>query len=423
MTIWEIGAPAGRVEQSCLRGGLLKLLIAAGLLLPGAPFAPHPAEAKLERMSFGDWSLRCRENNYCIAEAEGTASNGEAFRLKVERGGKPEAGVYVTLRPETPLSEGVTARIEVSGTGENYGFFGKAGQIYKGNEMTFGGVADRPLIENLRLGLTARVQIEFGGKDGTLGYDVPLTGLTHALLRMDQEQGRIGKRDAIVAWGGVPADASLELNRLASSAQGAKEKAAPASPPNASASTALAAPQAPASDLPAPVMPSQEVASAMLIYDVNEIPEKVRFLGYSGLNCQLDEAVPGFGAQVFVAGDEETWIVPCEMADANVPYYMARYVAFNPDITTWLEFETPPGLNEPNHALVNNLTYDPQTRQVTGTTYSSPNYDCGVFERHEEMAESGEYELVEYLEKAQCDGVIGSPDGWPLFWSIGEMGN
>ncbi|WP_417685396.1 DUF1176 domain-containing protein [Roseibium sp.] len=403
-------------------GSHIKAFVAASLIYPASLTAIPSAHAALERTPFADWSLRCQDNNYCIAETEGTASNGEAFKLKIERGAKPGSDVYVTLRPKTTLAEGTTARIEVSGEEENYGFFGKAGQIYQGNEMTFGGAADRALVENLRLGLTARIQIEFGGKKGTLSYEVALTGLTHALLRMDEEQGRIGKLDAIVAWGGVPADAQLALDHTASAPRQAEEKQAnaarntpPASPP----------PAAPENDLPPPVMPSQDLADggSMLIYDVNEIPERVQFLGYSGLNCQLDETVPGFGAQLHVAGDEETWIVPCQMADANVPYYMARHISFNPDLTEWLEFETPPAFNEANHALVNNLFYDPQTRQVTGTTYHSPNYDCGVFERHEEMAESGQYELVEYLEKTDCDGVTGPPEGWPRSWSIDEMGN
>ncbi|WP_417666766.1 DUF1176 domain-containing protein [Roseibium sp.] len=401
---------------------MLKIAVVSAIALPGTLLASPAVHAALEKAAFGDWSLRCRENNYCIAEAEGTASNGEAFRLKVERGAKPGSDVYVTLRPKTPLAEGMMARIEVAGEEENYGFFGKAGQIYEGNEMTFGGDADRALIENLRLGLTAQVQIEFGGKQGTLRYKVPLTGLTHALLRMDQEQGRIGKLDAIVAWGGVPADAKLDLEQVASSPRPAREK--PARTDVAAAPPAPPPPPAPANDIPPPIMPSQDLANGDggLVYDVNEIPERVQFLGYSGLNCQLDEVVPAFGAQYYTAGDEETWIVPCEMADANVPYYMARHISFNPDLTEWLEFETPPSFNEPNHALINNLVYDPQTRQVTGTTYHSPNYDCGAFERHEEMAESGEYELVEYLEKTSCDGVPGPPEGWPRSWSIDEMG-
>lgn len=145
-------------------------------------------------------------------------------------------------------------------------------------------------------------------------------------------------------------------------------------------------------------------------------------MGYRTLDCQLEETVPAFGAQYYAEGDVETWVVPCQMADANVPYYMAIHIPFNPSLDEWKEFETPPGFNQPNHALVNNLFFDPDSGQVTGTTYYSPNYDCGTFERHEMEAESGNYTLIEYLEKSNCDGITGPAEGWPLSWTIDEMG-
>jgi hypothetical protein len=385
-----------------------------------------PATAALEKTSFGDWTVSCNDKTYCIAETDGEASNGEDFRLKIERSAKPSGQVYVTLDPATELSVGLAARIEIESLEEdNYGYFGKADKVYRGNEMTFGGDADRDLIEKLRLGEEAAIQIEFGGATGTLTYHVSLSGLTHALLKMDEAQGRIGRLDAIVAWGGLPADRETRI---------AAETPAPAAPASApEAAPPPAAPEvaaAPVDDLPPPIMPSQELNNSGLdrgsrgqVYTVSELPDAIHMMGVRTLGCQLDETLPAFGAQYYAEGDVETWIVPCQMADANVPYFMATHIPFNPSLDEWKEFETPPGFNQPNHALVNNLFFDPDTRQVTGTTYHSPNYDCGTFERHEEEAESGEYILVEYLEKTDCDGITGPPEGWPLSWTIDEMGN
>ncbi len=372
-----------------------------------------PAAAELARTTFGDWSVRCNDKNYCIAETEGESSNDEAFRLKVERGAKPGSDVFVTLRPTTKLDVGMRARIEIESLDEdNYGYFGTASKIYTGNEMTFGGGADRDLIEKLRLGEDAQIQIDYGGATGTLTYWVKLSGLTHTLLAMDREQGRIGRLDAAVAWGGLPADGSVTVAPAA-----AKSTAAPRE------TQAATAPPPPANDLPPPVMPSQDAGARGLIYTVDELPESVQMMGYRTLDCRLDETLPAYGAQFYAEGDVETWVVPCTMADANVPYFMAIHIPFNPSLDEWKEFETPPDFNQPNHALVNNLFFDPDTGQVTGTTYYSPNYDCGAFERHEVMAESGDYELVEYLEKSNCDGVTGPAEGWPLSWTIDEMGN
>ncbi|KZM49671.1 DUF1176 domain-containing protein [Labrenzia sp. OB1] len=379
------------------------------------------ASAELTETTYGDWSVRCNDKTYCIAETRGTGSNGEAFRLKVERGAKPESQVFVTLRPATTLEVGMRARIEVEGEEENYGFFGLAEKIYTGNEMTFGGDADRDLMENLRLGMNAVIQIQYGGPAETLTYRVPLTGLTHALLRIDEEQGRIGRTDAIVAWGGLPSDTDADI---------AAAPAAQPEAPKSSSASAAPAPQAPQTDLPPPVMPSQERNNSGidrgaqgLVYAVSEIPDEIQMMGIRTLDCHLDETVPAFGAQYFAEGDVETWAVPCQMADVNVPYFLATHIPFNPSLDEWREFETPPGFNQPNHALVNNLFYDPSTGQVTGTTYYGPGYDCGTFERHETEAESGEYILIEYLEKSACDGVTGPPEGWPLSWTIDEMGD
>ncbi|MCK7612620.1 DUF1176 domain-containing protein [Roseibium sediminicola] len=385
-----------------------------------------PAAAELARTGFGDWSVSCNAKNYCIAETEGDASNGEDFRLKIERSAKADGDVYVTFDPTTTLSEGLPARIEIESLEEdNYGYFGKVSKVYKGNEMTFGGDADRDLMEKLRMGEEAAIQIEFGGSTGTLTYEISLKGLTHALLKIDSEQGRIGRTDAIVAWGGLPAGESTGI--AAPSVASAPAAAPPAPAPDTASDSAAAAP---VDDLPPPIMPSQETNNSGLdrgpqgqVYAVNEIPDEIQMMGYRTLDCQLEETVPAFGATYFAEGDVETWIVPCQMADANVPYYMATHIPFNPSLDEWKEFETPPGFNQPNHALVNNLFYDPSSGQVTGTTYYSPNYDCGTFERHEVEAESGNYILVEYLEKSSCDGVTGPPEGWPLNWTIDEMGD
>jgi len=382
-----------------------------------------PAAAELSKTTFGDWTVSCNAKTYCIAETPGEASNGEAFRLKIERSAKPSGQVYVTFDPTTELSVGLAARIEIESREEdNYGYFGKVDKVYKGNEMTFGGDADRDLIEKLRLGEEASIQIEFGGGAGTLTYWVSLKGLTHALLKMDEVQGRIGRLDAIVAWGGLPAE---QETRIAEKAPPAPAPAAPAAPPSPTPEVATA----PVDDLPPPIMPSQELNNSGLdrgprglVYAVSELPDEIHMMGVRTLGCQLDETLPAFGAQYYAEGDVETWVVPCQMADANVPYYMATHIPFNPSLDEWKEFETPPGFNQPNHALVNNLFFDPDTRQVTGTTYHSPGYDCGTFERHEEEAESGEYILVEYLEKTVCDGITGPAEGWPLSWTIDEMG-
>lgn len=382
------------------------------------------AAAELAETDYGDWSVRCDDKNYCIADTQGTGSNDEAFRLKVERGAKADSAVYVTLRPKTPLEVGMLARIEIEGSPQNYGFFGKADKIYTGNEMTFGGPADRELVERLRLGKNARIQIEYGNPSSTITYRVSLTGITHALLRMDREQDRIGKTDAIVARGGLPASEDTRIT--------AKAPPLPPTETNKGNDTTAAAAReeeaadaANASPPPPPATASRDSGNEDIpgqVFDTSKIPDTVLMQGYRVLDCQLDEVVPAMGAFYYAAGDVEVWVVPCQMADANIPYFMVTHIPFNPSLDELAEFETPPDHNQPNHALVNNLHYDPVSGNVTGTTYFSPNYDCGTFEKHEQNGEDGSYTLMEYYEKSDCDGIPGPPEGWPLSWTIDEMG-
>ncbi len=385
-------------------------LVASLLLLAGTT----AATAELARITYDDWSVSCNSDDYCIAVSSAQGSNGEKFRLKIERGVKAESQVFVTFDPQTPLELDLKARIEIEGPEDNFGFFGRVEKVYDGNEMAFAGDADRQLLESLRLGRQATVQIEF--PTGTLSYRVSLTGITQALLKIDDHQGRIGRRDAIVAWGGLSPDPQV----LSSSEQ----KVSP------SASTADAAEAAPAQEQQQFVQHSEDdnaspeaAADELMVYDLGRVPDEVQMIGYRMLDCALEDTVPAFGAQVHAIGDVEMWVVPCRMADANVPYYMTWHVPFDPSNNETLDFETPPDHNQPNHTLVNNLFYDPDADLVTGTTYYSPSYDCGAFERHEFDNDAGAYLLVEYLEKTDCDGVAGPAEGWPLSWTIDEMGN
>lgn len=368
------------------------------------------AKAELSKTSYGDWHISCKSTGYCIAETSGTGSNDEKFRLKIERSDDPNSTVYVSLDPTTPLQVGMKARIEIEGEEEAYGFFGTASRIYDGNEMTFEGDADRLLIEKLRLGTNALIQIEFGNQ--TLTYWVSLYGVTEALLRMDQEQNRIGRLDAIVAWGGTLYNEEENTET---------ELAPPVMPSQETSAQQASAPSYPENPR-REFFNSQGDLVSGITFDLAEVPDRVQMHGYRVLDCVLDEAVPAAGAQYYPVGDVTMWVVPCVNADANFPYFVYWHVPVDPSADSTFDFETPPHFNQENHHLINNAVYDPLTDQMTGTTYYSSSYDCGSFERHEYDYETGRFVLAEFLQKSNCDGIEGPPEGWPLEWTIDEMG-
>lgn len=396
-----------------------RTLLAAGLiaLLTG------PAAAELERTSYLDWSIFCKDDNYCIARTSGSGPDGEAFRMKVERGAKPGSTVYVSFGPETELKVGLRTRIEISGADANYGTFGEVDKVYSANEMAFAGPSDRELIDKLRFGDRANIQIEFGGAAGTRTYQVTLKGLTQALLKMDEEQGRIGRRDALVARGGVAADAGDQITTAMGvpATSGTKTTKAPPAP-EPEADSAAAAEDTPARDPAAAAAAESEPEPEFngwaggewgQTYEEQEVPDPIQRFAGRALGCELYDTVPAYGANYYVVGDVATWIVPCEMADTNVSLFMMTDVSFDPSLGVIYEFKNPQNDIREDSALVFNLDFDPERATVSGTTYYGPNWDCGMHERYKFNAGLGEFELVEILEKQNCDGQTTSPSEWP----------
>ena len=352
-----------------------------------------PANAQAVSENAGDWSVTCSTRLYCVATVTGYSATGEAVRFKLERSNKPDARIFVTTNPDYALDLGMRVDIDVLGLDEDYGVFGEVTKVYKGNEMTFAGAARRTLVQKLREGSRGRVTVEFGGTIGTVAYDVSLNGVTTALLVMDRAQDRIDRRDAAVAWGGHPAPEDEPA---------AAEKASPA--PTVS-NVALVQPE-----------------SAYRVYDLGGLPDSVLKPGYDMFNCDLQNTLNGFGAEVYGSKTGPTaYIVPCQAGDVNVDYYVMLAHRGATAANTY-EFESPPDFNASMRTTLVNPMWDPATKTLTSTTYHSPNYDCGVYEIHQYSEEADFFELIEYREKSDCNGVTTPPEGFPLSWTIDEMG-
>ncbi len=80
----------------------------------------------------------------------------------------------------------------------------------------------------------------------------------------------------------------------------------------------------------------------------------------------------------------------------------------------FLEFKPPRGRERPTAAAVLlNPEWNVQTRTVTSIARGRTQGDCGTLERYR-VTETGDFALVEYREKKDCDGVVGKPQDWPL---------
>jgi len=348
-------------------------------------FVTLPATAD----TFGsfDWTVSCNADDYCIARTK----NPAGMQLKVERSDKDVARLFVTVRApgDVPLGEGMRVDIDVLDRG--FSESETISRVYTGNEMTFSGAADRPLIEALRLGNRGQVTIKFGGTIGTRVYDVSLRGVSTVLADMDRQQGRADRVDAIVLRGGVSVDAG--------------------SAPE---------PMQPPSEEPSPVIAQDDLYGparyANIVYAESDIPDAVLRIGYQVFSCDFPYVLDGYGAQVIGVTDSlELWMVPCNPADVNVDHYIVFHGGGETD---FYEFRQDPRVAG-TAGLVVEPRWDNAKRRLTTMSYYGPDGDCGNFATYQYVSEDDAFDLIAFQEKDVCDGIMTLPEQYPMVWTAG----
>ena len=158
-------------------------------------------------------------------------------------------------------------------------------------------------------------------------------------------------------------------------------------------------------------------------FEVNFLAEEVVMVGYRPLGCNIEETVPAFGATVHKA-DINTffYLVPCHMGDVNVEHYVAQIGPRHEGYAEYYDFEYPPDFNLDNRSLIVNPEWWNDESLLTSVEYYSPDADCGVYQIHRYDWADDFFELIEYREKPECDGIHTAPTDYPLVWTIEEMG-
>ncbi len=364
----------------------------------------------LEPQTMRDWTVRCTDARYCIAETKGTSRQGDTMLFKLERSNKLDAKIFVTSAPEGKILS-LKSHISVSVTGHDFRFFGQVKKVYDGNEAAFIEKPTNESIQKLKLGRFAEVTIDFDGAD-KVKYDVSLQGVTSVLAMMDVVQGRLDREDAAVVIGGEAKTVPSFYDMQAASA-----------PPKPAAGEKSEVAKDPESDIVYPDedqnqdTPNEEsgLGDPDLIYDASKLPDAVLMPGYRMLGCDLPSTVQAWGAQTInLEPGVFLYLVPCNNADVNVPYYAALEVAGSIDT---LEFQVPASATGQPESLLTNPQWDKQTESLISTKYFSVNRDCGQYERHAFRGEESRFYLSEYRLKENCDGKVSSPETYPMEWN------
>ena len=377
-----------------------KYLVWGGIAIALSTAFVNGTAAQTGPVTVRDWTVRCTDELYCIARTTGYAENGDELTFKLERGPKYDSSVYITSGPTHMLELGMRVDVDVTDLAEPYGIYGTVKKVYKGNEMAFSGDARRKIIRKMREGRQGKVTIDFGGPVGRVVYDVSLSGVTSALLFMDQAQGRLDRYDAAIAWGGenTPSEGALTGGGVP---------------------VAAALPEAPAQSSSS----ENWRQSGSWVYAVEDLPFPVADIGQRQLECDLETTMSAIGgaANGFFYNNV-LYVIPCQMGDRNFDSYVTAYSENDPSYARLYEFESPPGFNAPLRKTIFNPSWDGETQRLTSTVYYGPDGDCGVYELFQYDEGNDFFELLEYREKPSCDGRQTQPEDYPMVWSLAEMG-
>ncbi len=109
------------------------------------------------------------------------------------------------------------------------------------------------------------------------------------------------------------------------------------------------------------------------------------------------------------------WQVPCErFAYQTTAVYALVHILEPASTPQFLSFQVPKGhprTNEPG--VLMSPEWDVKARTVKSVSLGNSSGTCGVLERHHVTIE-GQFELLEYREKQQCDGPPVNPEQFPL---------
>jgi hypothetical protein len=113
------------------------------------------------------------------------------------------------------------------------------------------------------------------------------------------------------------------------------------------------------------------------------------------------------------------WEIPCQSFAYQASSVFAKVYTPAPGKEhEFLSFQGPRGRKRPTEpGVLLNATWNVRTRTVTSISLGRAAGDCGVLERHR-VTEEGTFRLIEYREKAECDGKVVKPEDFPLVYQL-----
>jgi hypothetical protein len=167
------------------------------------------------------------------------------------------------------------------------------------------------------------------------------------------------------------------------------------------------------------------LAPPVLLTATSEVPAAVRneIATYAPDQCSEPDTLAYPGQRYAVNDNFILWEVPCFLGAYQGTSIFA--ITQNPpaDWATMLSLPNPPALEGENNAQMMNPEVFAERGVFLSTSLGRGEGDCGtyqVFRLMDAPGETFEFQLMEYREKVNCDGVQSEPSEWPLQFQAGE---
>lgn len=167
------------------------------------------------------------------------------------------------------------------------------------------------------------------------------------------------------------------------------------------------------------------LAPPVLLASTGDVPQAVRkeIATYAPDQCSEPDTLAYPGQRYGLSGSFILWEVPCFLGAYQGTSIFAITQDPPSDWATMLSLPNPPALEGENNAQMMNPEVFAEKGVFLSTSLGRGEGDCGtyqVFRLMDAPGETFEFQLMEYREKIECDGVQSEPSEWPLQFSAGE---
>jgi hypothetical protein len=165
--------------------------------------------------------------------------------------------------------------------------------------------------------------------------------------------------------------------------------------------------------------PGSGATAKLKSYDIegSKVPASLRAAAEKQFECNAAVMTETPVTAYELSSERAIWEILCDRFAYQTSTVFALVSIKNPaQKPTFLRFAAPPRKTRGAPAsIIMNANVDDETREISSANFERGLRDCGTYEVHR-ILPSGAVRLIEYREKARCNGRFTGPEEWPLIY-------